>query len=102
MRWKDDIPEEVKQVRHQRLLELQNQIYNEEMASMLGQSVEVLVERFNRDGESLKGRTRCWKKVIFPGDASLIGTLQKVTIHSFSHQTFLGELTPQPHQLNLI
>jgi tRNA-2-methylthio-N6-dimethylallyladenosine synthase len=95
MRWKDDIPAEVKQERHQRLLDLQEKIGNEERASMLGQTVEVLVERFNRDGENLKGRTRCWKKVIFPGDASLIGTLQQVKVHSFTHQTLVGEVVKE-------
>jgi len=91
MRWKDDIPEEVKQDRLQRLIDLQNEIGNEERQQMLGQTVEVLVERFNRDGEHLKGRTRCWKKVIFKGDASMIGTLQKVKVHGYSHQTLVGE-----------
>lgn len=90
MRWKDDIPEEVKQERLQKLLDLQNEIGNEERQQMLGQTYEVLVERFNKDGQLLKGRTRCWKKVIFEGDENLIGTLQSVKIHSYSHQTLLG------------
>ncbi len=92
MRWKDDISEEVKLDRLQRLLDLQNEIGNEERQKMLGQTVEVLVERFNRDGKKLKGRTRCWKKVIFEGDASHIGTLSQVKIHSYTHQTLLGDL----------
>jgi tRNA-2-methylthio-N6-dimethylallyladenosine synthase len=91
MRWKDDIPEEVKHARQQKLLDLVNEIGNEERASMLGQTVEVLVEQFNRDGANLKGRTRCWKKVIFPGDESMIGTLQQVKVHGFTHQTLVGE-----------
>jgi tRNA-2-methylthio-N6-dimethylallyladenosine synthase len=96
MRWKDDVPEEVKQQRLQKLLDLQNEIMNEERQQMLGNTYEVLVERFNRDGLQLKGRTRCWKKVIFDGDESLIGTLQQVTVHSYSHQTLLGELVKSP------
>lgn len=91
MRWKDDIPEEVKQDRLQRLLDLQQEISNEERSRMLGQTYEILVERFNKDGKMLKGRTRCWKKVIFEGDESLIGTLQQVKVHSYSHETLLGE-----------
>lgn len=92
MRWKDDVPETVKLERLQRLLDLQNGIGNMERQQMLGSTVEVLVERFNRDGRHLKGRTRCWKKVIFEGDANLIGTLSHVKIHSYSHQTLLGSL----------
>jgi len=91
-RWRDDIPEEVKDNRLQRLLALYNEIAAEERANMLGERVEVLVERRNRDEKHLKGRTRCWKNVIFSGDDSLIGTLQHVTIKGFSHQTFFGDL----------
>lgn len=96
MRWKDDVPEEVKQERLQRLMDLQTQIGNEERLQFLGKTVEVLVERFNRDGQALKGRTRCWKKVIFKGDASMIGTLQQVKIHSYNHQTMIGDLAEKP------
>lgn len=92
LRWSDDIPEEVKLERLQRLMDLQNEIQQEEMQQMLDETHEVLVERFNKDGALLKGRTRSWKKVIFPGDASMIGTLQRVKIHSYSHQTLLGEI----------
>ncbi len=92
MRWKDDIPQEVKDDRLQRLMELYNQIGSEQRQEMLGSTVEVLVDRFNRDNEHLRGRTSCWKKVIFKGPESLIGTLQKIKIHSFSHQTLVGEI----------
>ncbi len=91
-RWKDDISEEVKNDRLHRLLTLQEEIATEEKKVLLGTEVEVLVESRNRDELHLKGRSRCWKKVIFPGDDHLIGTLQKVKIHGYSHQTLLGEL----------
>jgi tRNA-2-methylthio-N6-dimethylallyladenosine synthase len=91
-RWKDDVPEAVKLERLQRLLDLQTELGHEERQHFLGQTVEVLVERFNKDGERLKGRTRCWKKIIFEGGKELIGTLQQVEITGFSHQTFFGKL----------
>lgn len=98
MRWKDDVPEEVKLDRLQRLMALQEEISNEERAQMLGNTYEVLVERFNKDGKMLKGRTRSWKKVIFEGEESLIGTLQQIKVHSFSHETLIGEcVKPQGH-----
>ena len=90
IRWKDDIPEEVKQERLQRLIDLQNQITNDERQSLLGSTQEVLVEKFNQETNQLKGRTRCWKKIIFNGDEKLLGTLQQVTVHSYVHQTLLG------------
>lgn len=88
-RWKDDIPEEVKQERLQRLLDVFHKGCIEERSEMMGQTVEVLVESRNRDGK-LKGRTRCWKKVIFDGDDSMVGSLQDIELHSFNHQTLLG------------
>jgi tRNA-2-methylthio-N6-dimethylallyladenosine synthase len=91
-RWKDDISEEVKQDRLQRLLNLHSEICAEERRTMLGSTIEVLVERRNRDEKHLKGRTRCWKNVIFTGDDSLIGTLQNVKVTGFTHQTFIGEM----------
>lgn len=98
-RWKDDISEEAKQDRLQRLLNLHNEICAEERQTMLGTQVEVLVERRNRDEKHLKGRTRCWKNVIFQGDDNLIGTLQTVNVTGYSHQTLIGNLekkNPQP------
>jgi len=92
MRWADDIPEEVKDDRHQRLFSLHQKISSELMGEMLGQTVEVLVEKESKDGNYLRGLTRCWRHVLIKGDKNLIGTLQQVTLHSYSHQTFLGEI----------
>ncbi len=92
MRWKDDIPEEIKEDRLQRLMELHKQISSKQKMQMLGSEVEVLVERFNKDQKKLKGRTSCWQKVIFDGTQDLIGSFQKVKLNSFNHQTFLGEV----------
>lgn len=93
MRWADDIPEEVKQDRLQRLMELQDGIQVKQLQATLGQTVEVLVEGCNTKDETLlKGRTRCWKKVIFEGTDTLIGSLQKVKIHSYNHQTLIGTI----------
>jgi len=94
MRWKDDISEEIKQERLHRLLDLHNQICSEERQEFIGKTTEVLVENQAEDGK-LKGRTRCWKTVVFEGDSSLIGTLQPVKIHSYNHQTLIG--TKQPY-----
>lgn len=94
MRWKDDIPEEVKNERLQRLLKLQEEIDSKKRQAFLGTSVEILVEKQNFKNQNLlKGRTRCWKNVLFEGDLSLIGTLQTVEVHSYSHQTLLGTLS---------
>jgi tRNA-2-methylthio-N6-dimethylallyladenosine synthase len=91
MRWKDDISEEIKEDRLQRLMTLHNEILTEDRQELLGQKMEVLFEKRNKNGH-LKGRTRCWKKVIAEGPDEWIGTLQQVEAHSFNHQTIIGNV----------
>lgn len=93
-RWKDDIPEEVKNERLQRLMQLHLEISGEEMLDKVHTEVEVLVESRASSGQ-LKGRTRCWKKVIFSGGDELIGTLQRIKVTACNHQTLIGEQTTQ-------
>lgn len=91
--WRDNVPEEVKQDRLQRLLSLQQDIVIKNQQTFLGQTMEVLVEKRNlKDNRFLKGKTRGLKNVLFAGGDELIGTLQSVMIHSYSHQTLLGKL----------
>jgi len=82
---------EVKQERVQRLLALQEELQSRHFEQLVGTEVEVLVEsRNSKDPTKLKGRTPCWKRVLFPGDNALIGTLQQVQIAEVRHQTLLG------------
>ncbi len=92
MRWADDIPEEVKDERHQRLLSLHQEISCEIMREMIGSEVEILIERKNKDGKHLKGVSRSFHNVIVEGDESLIGSVQRTVLHSCVHQTFIGKL----------
>ncbi len=85
----------MKEERLQQLLSLHQEICAEERQAMLGKEIEVLVECHNKDEVQLKARTRCWKNVIFQGEKELIGTLQRVKVHSYSHQTLIGELVPK-------
>ena len=95
MRWQDTVSEEEKDRRLQRLLQLQNEIYAKQRQVLVNTPVEVLVERqSHKNKELLKGRTRCWKNVVFPGGSELIGSLQQVHIHGYNHQTLLGQLEP--------
>lgn len=97
MRWKDDVPEDVKQDRLHRLMQVHEEIMAEHRQEMLGDTLEVLVEkRGSKDGK-LKGRTRCWKNVVFESpDDQLIGTLQNIKVHSYNHQTLIGDLVKTP------
>jgi tRNA-2-methylthio-N6-dimethylallyladenosine synthase len=91
-RWIDDIPQAEKDARLQVLLETQETIVTQEAQKLIGSVVEVLVEETSsKDFATVKGRTRTWKPVVFPGNASMCGTLQNVKLVGISHQTFLGE-----------
>ena len=91
---KDDVSKETKSFRLQKMLTLFQKIQTEDSLKCLeqGQEVEVLVERETKEKGFLKGKSRDLKKVIFPGDKKLSGTLQKVKLEKFKHQTFLGTL----------
>ncbi len=89
-RWVDDVPEEEKHRRHQLALQLHERISAEKMREKLGETVEVLVDGWSKDGKQLKGMSRCWRNVIFEGDPSLVGSLQPVLIEGYTHHTFLG------------
>jgi tRNA-2-methylthio-N6-dimethylallyladenosine synthase len=92
-RWNDDVPDEVKKQRLQTLLEVQEAISYKQMNELLNQTVEVLVEGTSaKDDSMVKGRTRSWKSVVFPGNAHMIGSLQYVTLHSCTNQTFIGAI----------
>ncbi len=90
-RWKDDIPEAVKAERHQRLTALQDGIYAKQRQAMLGTQVEVFVDGVAERGAGLvKGRSDCWKVVVFPGTPEMVGTFQKVQLTGYSRQTLTG------------
>ncbi len=98
LRFKDDIPEEVKEERLQRLLALQEEIYKEDRQRMMGDIAEILVEKVSsKDEKILKGRTRCWKNAIFRcpeghDPKKYVGTFQLIQLHSFVNQTLIGDL----------
>jgi tRNA-2-methylthio-N6-dimethylallyladenosine synthase len=92
-RWIDDVPQKVKEERLQRLIEIQTDIQNKLMHTMIGKTVEVLVEGISsKDEKYVKGTTRGWKNIVFQGDKSLIGTLQQVIVESYSNQTGIGKI----------
>jgi tRNA-2-methylthio-N6-dimethylallyladenosine synthase len=91
-KFSDNVPKETKDARLQKLLNLYHEILEHKYKSQIGSIKEVLVERLNKDNLLLKGRTRKFEKVIFAGQPDLIGTLQKVKISSFNHQTLIGDI----------
>lgn len=93
MRLIDDVSKEKKEERLQTLIALQEKIYTEDRTRLINTTVEVLVEKPSLKNEALlKGRTSCWKNVVFPGPKEFVGTFQKVHIDSVANQTLLGKI----------
>ncbi len=91
-RLKDEITKNIKSQRLQKIFALFHQIQKANAQKQIGKTVQVLVERQNKEQGFLKGKTRDLKKVIFPAPVRLIGSFQKVKLEKFQHQTFLGKL----------
>jgi tRNA-2-methylthio-N6-dimethylallyladenosine synthase len=91
----DDVSEEEKKQRLQRLNEVMAKCAKAGNDRMVGQTVEVLVEGpSNRNAAVLAARTRTNKLVHFEGDASLVGQLVYVTIVKNTTWALKGELVP--------
>jgi tRNA-2-methylthio-N6-dimethylallyladenosine synthase len=64
----DQVPQTVREERHQRLLELINEIAGHRYEALVGRRLQILVEGpSKRNPERLTGRTRCNKIVVFEG-----------------------------------
>jgi tRNA-2-methylthio-N6-dimethylallyladenosine synthase len=102
MRMEDDVPDDVKRERNQRMLALQQEIALQHHREMIGRTVEVLVEgtakidpelvSLGNKRARLTSRTRGDHIVAFDGDASLIGTIAQVEITRASALSLSGTL----------
>lgn len=97
----DDVPEEVKSLRNNQLLALQNSISEEDNARFVGQTVEILVEgpsklsvRRGDEGPLLQmtGRTPCDRIVVFDGNRRQEGELLQIKIHDANAHTLTGSV----------
>ena len=90
----DNIAEEVKIERLQRMIDLQNELSLESNRRDIGHTFEVLVEGFSRRSrEQLCGRTQQNKMVVFPRVESVkAGDFVSVRITEASSATLLGEI----------
>ncbi|MBC7082233.1 MAG: tRNA (N6-isopentenyl adenosine(37)-C2)-methylthiotransferase MiaB [Bacillota bacterium] len=93
-RMEDQVPEDVKSERIQRLIEVQEAITVEINRGLAGKVVEVLVEGESKTNPAmLAGRTRTNKLVIFPrDDRACKGSLVKVRITKPQAWTQIGEV----------
>ena len=89
----DDVPEEVKINRLNRMIELQNRLSLESNRRDIGKEFEVLVEgRSKRSADEYCGRTSQNKMVVFPKGNALPATFVPVRITDASSATLRGHL----------
>lgn len=89
----EQIPEQVRKDRLQRVIDLQLEHTHEQMIKRVGSIMKVLVESISRDDKTeLLGQTEQHEKVAFKADRSIIGHFVNVKITELSGNTFRGTL----------
>jgi tRNA-2-methylthio-N6-dimethylallyladenosine synthase len=91
----DAVPDDVATERLERLIAVVRGQARRRNLALLGQRREVLVERPARRGALLQARTRDFKTVLLPGDASLIGRYVSVELTGTTGSTFTGAIVTQ-------
>ncbi|MDR0394109.1 MAG: tRNA (N6-isopentenyl adenosine(37)-C2)-methylthiotransferase MiaB [Tannerella sp.] len=88
----DDVPEDVKILRLQKMIDLQNKLSEESNMRDIGKTFEVLVEGFSkRSRDRLFGHTEHNKVVIFDKGSHHIGDYVSVRIENATSATLFGE-----------
>ena len=89
----EQLPEEVRKERLQRVIDLQLEHTHERMSERVGTTALVLAEGVSRDSaDELLGQTEQHEKVAFKADRKLIGSFVNVKIVQLNGNTFKGEL----------
>jgi len=88
----NQIPEEVKKYRINKLVEIQNEITYEKNLERVGDIETVLVEGASTRGEDMCGRTDGGRMVNFAADGLNVGDLVKVEIVEAKRTTLYGRL----------
>ncbi len=89
----EEIPEDEKKARLQRLIFTQKEIAAGKNSPMAGTRVEVLVEgKSKKEPSMVFGKTRTGKNVLFSGGENLKGSLVKVKILKTGPYTLIGEM----------
>lgn len=90
----DNVPEEVKIDRLNRMIELQNKLSLESNLRDVGKTFDVLVEGVSkRSKEQMVGRTSQNKTVVFDRGDARVGSTVPVTITSATSATLLGSIS---------
>jgi tRNA-2-methylthio-N6-dimethylallyladenosine synthase len=88
----DQVPQEVREERHARLLAQINELAQKKYDRFLDARVQILVEGPSRRNPArLEGRTRCNKIVVFEGSGRHIGQLMDLKIQRVGSFTLYGD-----------
>ncbi|MBQ7942097.1 MAG: tRNA (N6-isopentenyl adenosine(37)-C2)-methylthiotransferase MiaB [Muribaculaceae bacterium] len=89
----DNVPEDVKIDRLNRMIALQNELSLESNRRDVGKTFEVLVEGYSkRSRDDMFGRTQQNKVIVFPAGNAKVGEYAHVKVGSATSATLLGEL----------
>ena len=89
----DNVPEDVKIERLNRMIALQNELSQESNRRDIGKTFDVLVEGVSkRSKEQMVGRNQQNKTLVFPRGECRIGDTVRVKVVSVSSATLIGEL----------
>ena len=88
----DQVPQEIREERNHRLLDLVNEIAARKYDTFIGQQVEILVEGpSKKNAARYTGRTRCNRIVLFDGSARHQSQLMDVKIERTGSFTLYGD-----------
>ncbi|MBN2796349.1 MAG: tRNA (N6-isopentenyl adenosine(37)-C2)-methylthiotransferase MiaB [Clostridia bacterium] len=88
----NQIPEDIKHVRFNKVLEALNEIIIEKNLQLKDEVVEILVENYSEKDQTLMGRTDGNRTVHFKGDESLIGEFVSIKITEPKKFSLYGEI----------
>ena len=89
----DNVSEEIKIDRLNRMIALQNELSHESNLRDVGKTFEVLVEGYSkRSRDDMFGRTQQNKVIVFPACNTQIGERVKVMVNRATSATLIGEL----------
>ena len=95
----DQIQEEIRLARLQKLIDQQERITYEKYKEQIGRRVQVYVEKTSKKSDKeLSGRTRDNKIAVFPGDSKLIGTFVDIEIVDATGWTLKGKKFSIPEE----
>jgi tRNA-2-methylthio-N6-dimethylallyladenosine synthase len=90
----DQVPEEIRLERLQKLIDLQQNITLKKYREQIGKIKQIYVEKVSKKSEKeLAGKSRDFKITVFPGEKNLIGKFVDVKIIDATGWTLIGSLS---------